>query len=622
MSRKSVESIEDARDALLKGELDRAERLATKILSATESPISVLCVLGVVALRRERFPEALSWFERAIEAGADDALVYGNLGETYRRLGRSSDALRCLESSLQRDNADVAPHFNLARLHRANGEPRLAEHFFRNVLLLDPKMARAHFELAELYREEGHPKDAATEYQAALDILGVSSDYDNGEKTALESYWKGRLGALFRETGETFWAIEVLRNAIAADSKNAEGHLEMARCMFEMGWEQDAQTHWESFRQLNRTIETRPKEYVATRVEGPKEWCARRGEQYVSLARAQALSLPQFHTLPSDAKEGLTLGRPFIPELYLASMKSCRVLPSQLAIVSEDSRLLLDGVVNTPQSFLLRGEGVIHATDDLRVMLELPVPRVALGGLCAVLGGGGDHYSWMFETLARFWALEQHPDYKNVSLAIREDLTEPRRAMLDAIGVDCSKLRSYPLGCQLHVSQLVVPSLMSIGHWISPIGLQYLRRKLASGHRGRFRRVFLSRSAAPHSRLSNQSDLMPMLSRHGFELVDAVETPPMQLISILSDASAVIGFDDDSLANMVVAPQGANVGVIILQGEHKLRSYFVCAQLGHSMTYLLARADYSTNALQSKCDYSVDPKLVAQFLDSLPAGGR
>jgi len=303
-------------------------------------------------------------------------------------------------------------------------------------------------------------------------------------------------------------------------------------------------------------------------------------------------------------------------------MTSCRVLPSQLAIVSKDSRLLLDGVVNTPQSFLLRGEGVIHATDDLRVMLELPLPQVELGGLCAVFGGGGDYYSWMFETLARFWGLEHHPDYEKVSIFIPEDLPESLRAMLEEIGVDRSKVRSYPLGCQLHVSQLVLPSLMSIGHWISPIGLQYLRRKLANGHRGRFRRVFLSRSAAPHSRLKNQSELMPMLSRHGFEFVDVVETPPMQLISILSDASAVMGFDDDSLANMVVAPQGANVGVIILQGEHKLRSYFVCAQLGHSLTYLLAQPDYLTNVLHSKCDYSVDPKLVAQFLDSLPAGGQ
>jgi capsular polysaccharide biosynthesis protein/TPR repeat protein len=616
----AAECMEEARGALLKGELETAERLSLKALSDMNGGLPALYLLGETALRRELFSEALEWFERAIEAGADDAVIYSYLGETYRRLGRGGEALRCLESSLQRNNADIAPHFNLAMLHRSSGEPRLAEHFFRNVLLLDPKMARAHFELAELYREEGHSKEAAAEYQVALYRLGAFPERYDGTTSTLVSHWNSRLGSLVRGVGETYRAIELLREAILVDCNNADAHLELARCMFEMSWEQDALAHCDSFGQLRQVADASPREYVTTRVQRTKEWCARRGASYVCLARAQTLSLPEFHTLPPGAKNGFILGKPFLPELYLATMTSSQVLPNQLAILSDDSRLLLDGIVNTPQSYLQHGEGVLHATDDLRVMLELPVRQIELGSPIAVLGGGEGHYSWMFESLARIWALEHYQDYKNLKLVIPENLTESRREMLYALGVDPNKVMSLPSDCRILASHLVVPSLMVIGHWISPIGLQYLRRKLTSPSGGGARRVFLSRSAAAHSRLKNQDEVLPLLLRHGFEIVDCIENSPMELISILSDATVVIGCDDDSIANMVVAPQGAKVGVIVSAGAYKSRSYFVCAQLGHTLTYLVAIPDFSSNPLHALCDFSIDPSLLVRFLESLSVG--
>ena len=289
MSRGAVECMEEARGALLKGELETAERLSLKALSDMNGGLPALYLLGETALRRERFSEALEWFERAIEAGADDAVIYSYLGETYRRLGRGGEALRCLESSLQRNNADIAPHFNLALLHRSSGEPRLAEHFFRNVLLLDPKMARAHFELAELYREEEHSEEAAAEYQVALYRLGTFPERYDGTTSTLVSHWNTRLGSLLRGVGETYRAIELLREAISVDCNNADAHLELARCMFEMSWEQDALAHCDSFGQLRQVADASPREYVATRVQRTKEWCARRGASYVCLARAQTL---------------------------------------------------------------------------------------------------------------------------------------------------------------------------------------------------------------------------------------------------------------------------------------------------------------------------------------------
>ena len=610
-----------AQAAFVAGELDRAESLCQALLSENSNHAGALHLRGALSLRCDRLLEALQWFDRALEAGSTDAALLSNCGEVYRRLGRYVDAKSYLEGALKADNSNPAPHFNLAKLYRANGEPRLAEHFLRNVLLLDSSMARAHHELAELYRSEGHTAEAETEYRAALEGLTLGNWVLDEEKACIFSRWSTSLGSLLRERGDTRSAIMVLHEAIARDSRNGLAHFEIAKCMFELCSESKAHTHYLSASSLDGSLGGEHSgRLVLARITRLKDWCAQEGVRYTMLARGQWLSLPAMRVLPLEAQFRFRLGAPVTSEAFVATIPNAEVLPRQFAVLSEDGSLFVDGLVNWPQFYPQNGECVRHATDDLRVMLDLPKSCVEVDGACAVIGGAGDHFAWMFEALSRLWALEQHPASKHLLLVVPDDLSEERLEMLDAAGVDRSRVLRLPARHTLRAKELVLPSLLTVGDWVSPLALQFLRRIFAIRQGRRARRLFLSRRAALQTRVANESELLPILEWHGFEVIDCIATSPMELLSALVDAEAVVASDDDSLANLVVVPQHARIGVIISEGIVRTRGFFISAQLGQELTYLVAQPDFESSATHAHCDITLASGVLEQFLEGLARG--
>ena len=611
MNAPAILEIEAAEAAFLANELDRVESLCRAVLEQDEKHAVACHMLGAVALRRKDPQKALHWIEQALAYGLTNPVVLNNCGEALRQLGRLQEAYARFEQALRIDNLNPYPHFNLGLVMRAQGHPREAEHFFRSALLVNEDIARAYFELAELYREEGHWPEAEREYRNAL----ASAERQNLGSADGVQRWRTRLASFLFYRGAPQDAIGILNQVLEEDTSDAIAHYELARAKFELCREQEAARAYLRATELSPTlgINKRPR-IVMTQETAVKTWCQDGHGAYTALAPMQWLSLPPLKSCPEISAISFRLGAPVAPEIFCARLENAEVVPIDNVVLAGRS-LFLGGVSNWPQQFAKRGHFSRYCSDDLRILLDLPENIEEYDGACVLLGGGGDHFAWMFETLARLWAIEQQPALADLPLVVPADLSQARLEMLDALGIPRSRLLPLNDDRTLRARELHVPSLLTVGNWVSPLALQYLRRRLSSGSIEGRRRVYLSRQGLADRRLANEADLLPALAGHGFEVVNVNAMTPLELLGLFNDAEAILAIDDEILANLVVAPRWARIGVIIPEGIYQTRTFLVCGQLGHDFNYLLGTPVFTSNPEHALCDVVLPESVLSAFLD-------
>lgn len=83
---------------------EEAEQLAREALRANASSYSYWDTLGVILMRRQRYPEAEEALTRATELYADDPAPHAHLAELYERMGDRPRAAKLAESLLPRES--------------------------------------------------------------------------------------------------------------------------------------------------------------------------------------------------------------------------------------------------------------------------------------------------------------------------------------------------------------------------------------------------------------------------------------------------------------------------------------------------------------------------------------
>tara|TARA_Y100000782_G_scaffold27470_1_gene30669 strand:+ start:1083 stop:1832 length:750 start_codon:yes stop_codon:yes gene_type:complete len=106
------------------GEYDAAEEHFRSALSADASNARILNNYGAFLLDRERYAEALSYFQKAAADTlySERSRVFENMGITYLRMGDSASARENLERSLRLNSRQPRALLELAQLEFAAGE--------------------------------------------------------------------------------------------------------------------------------------------------------------------------------------------------------------------------------------------------------------------------------------------------------------------------------------------------------------------------------------------------------------------------------------------------------------------------------------------------------------------
>jgi predicted O-linked N-acetylglucosamine transferase (SPINDLY family) len=120
------------------GEIGAAERIYRQIVGLDPAHHGALHNLGVIATITRRLPQAVEWFERAVDSRPGAADTHSNLGAVLKELGDVDRAASHLAEAIRLEPGHAAAHNNLGSVRLLANDPEAALQHFRRALELNP----------------------------------------------------------------------------------------------------------------------------------------------------------------------------------------------------------------------------------------------------------------------------------------------------------------------------------------------------------------------------------------------------------------------------------------------------------------------------------------------------
>ncbi|PQO28600.1 glycosyltransferase family 61 protein [Bremerella cremea] len=117
--------------------------------------------------------------------------------------------------------------------------------------------------------------------------------------------------------------------------------------------------------------------------------------------------------------------------------------------------------------------------------------------------------------------------------------------------------------------------------------------------KGKGKRIYISRAKAGWRKVLNESEVMAMLARHGFQRYVLEDLSVQEQIQLFQQAETIVGPHGAGLANVVFTPPGAKV--IEIGTVYRPFGYFhrLCTQCDHDLVWFLGHAVQGTRKEES-----------------------
>ncbi len=176
-----------------RAEAARQAEEAKKQAEALEK-IRAVFTQGVEAFNAGQFEQAAAAFEEAAQVDPGQAVIWGNLANTYSKLRDHDKAISAYTKAIELDPQNAGYLQNLGSAYAAKG---------------DAEKARELYEKAAALAAATNPKDAATNYY--------------------------NMGVTYINTGKSQEAMEALKKAIEMDATHAEAHYQLGLVQLGLG---------------------------------------------------------------------------------------------------------------------------------------------------------------------------------------------------------------------------------------------------------------------------------------------------------------------------------------------------------------------------------------------------
>jgi tetratricopeptide (TPR) repeat protein len=147
-----------------------AVRICQEEISRNASNMDSYTVLTWTLQRQRKYPEVITWGERALRIRNDNRIVE-TMGEAYFYLNNHTESLRYMQRYVnalpQGDRASVA-YFFIGEIYRLAGKFRHADISYTTAVRLEPGSALWWFRLGSVRESAGDPSPAAEAYERAL----------------------------------------------------------------------------------------------------------------------------------------------------------------------------------------------------------------------------------------------------------------------------------------------------------------------------------------------------------------------------------------------------------------------------------------------------------------------
>ncbi len=228
-----------------------------QIVKADTQIIDAWTMLGNEHFRRGAFAEAAVAYKQALGLKPDSDLATINLANAYRRMGRNDDAIAGYQHYLERDPRNAYVRYQLGELQADQDLLAEALDSFSKAIETDPAFAAARVARGAVLIRQGNLDRAEREIRLAMErasgvrlalynlalIAEARGRWDEAEQlyqrelaAHADSFRAAfNLGRLYERRGDRARQIEAWRAAVRANPGFPEGHILLAKLLFDTG---------------------------------------------------------------------------------------------------------------------------------------------------------------------------------------------------------------------------------------------------------------------------------------------------------------------------------------------------------------------------------------------------
>ena len=258
----ALQTLKNALKLQKQGELQQAEKLFRKVVSAQPKNVPALNLLGALCVNSNRAREGTQLILRALRVNPNDVqgllnlalglkdlgeyekaaaslkkanaldaknvVVLNTLGSIYFDMARPLDAIPVYQKALNLNPNYTECWCNLSAALRETRQFEPAHATALKAIELDANAPQVHFNLAELYSAQALYSNAIKQYQKVLEL-------SPSNPKALIS-----LASAYRESDHPESALQVLKKLLISDPNNVDAHNAMGYLMEQSGNKKDA----------------------------------------------------------------------------------------------------------------------------------------------------------------------------------------------------------------------------------------------------------------------------------------------------------------------------------------------------------------------------------------------
>jgi capsular polysaccharide biosynthesis protein len=289
---------------------------------------------------------------------------------------------------------------------------------------------------------------------------------------------------------------------------------------------------------------------------------------------------------------------------------------------------------------------------DDRLILDLPVLSAGKDAICieatptgameideafTLLGPLTPQFGhWIWEYVPKYIVACLSADLAGVPVLIDAHMPNTHREFLQMVVSADTQIVEVPYSASLRVQRLWCASrlfyipllprsmdLQGLAYRTAPpdrfaSAVREMRRRMAPAlpGQGRFKNVFLARKPEQHRQLVNRGPIYNIAEERGFVIVYPQDLSFAEQVSLMRDASYVLGQAGSGMFLTLFAEPGTKVGILSSQRTYRSASYTcLLEELGIDVTILTGTVECAGEYAQFD-DYSISEREFSEFLDA------
>lgn len=179
-----------------------------------------------------------------------------------------------------------------------------------------------------------------------------------------------------------------------------------------------------------------------------------------------------------------------------------------------------------------------------------------------LLGGYTNYYHHLVDYMFNLYYVDRSPHAKSLPLLMLQMQFPFQREIAQHLGLSSDQvIEVEPLSVVRCRALSVIPgSFRKFGDAPDPGVFEWIRERFVGKQAGRRgRRIYISRRLAATRKVSNEAEVVALLSKKGFETIALEELSFAAQVELFAECEVVVAAHGAGLANVVFSPPGCTV---------------------------------------------------------------